>query len=155
MFQSTRPMRGATLRRRDSDNYSHVSIHAPHAGRDFGLRSFISLSVLFQSTRPMRGATGESVVYRQSRDVSIHAPHAGRDAIRLVGGQDASPFQSTRPMRGATIIIANKDLLSEFQSTRPMRGATSAASVSPCSGRVSIHAPHAGRDEKKKGKIAL
>ena len=33
-FQSTRPMRGATFKALDLSNYSFISIHAPHAGRD-------------------------------------------------------------------------------------------------------------------------
>ena len=35
-FQSTRPMRGATAFRRLSASDLFISIHAPHAGRDFG-----------------------------------------------------------------------------------------------------------------------
>ena len=34
-FQSTRPMRGATVLYPDSTTYVIISIHAPHAGRDF------------------------------------------------------------------------------------------------------------------------
>ena len=33
-FQSTRPMRGATRRGLDLSGLRHISIHAPHAGRD-------------------------------------------------------------------------------------------------------------------------
>ena len=33
-FQSTRPMRGATLLRHGVDAVQAISIHAPHAGRD-------------------------------------------------------------------------------------------------------------------------
>ena len=79
VFQSTRPMRGAT---RDTARYTvgvSVSIHAPHAGRDIvhRLSQYLYKSFnprapcgarlricdllvpmfLFQSTRPMRGAT--------------------------------------------------------------------------------------------------
>ena len=35
MFQSTRPMRGATSAEKQEDPTTKVSIHAPHAGRDF------------------------------------------------------------------------------------------------------------------------
>ena len=56
-FQSTRPMRGATTPRSNDHGHDTVSIHAPHAGRD--------------------------PVFRHRRSalhwVSIHAPHAGRD----------------------------------------------------------------------------
>ena len=57
-FQSTRPMRGATLCDLSDGAAAGVSIHAPHAGRDSG--------------------SGDALV---AMAVSIHAPHAGRDTI--------------------------------------------------------------------------
>ena len=78
MFQSTRPVRGATLTAIQRRAMNFVSIHAPRAGRDFAL--FASSAVWsFQSTRPVRGATTSSA-----------------DAF------GCSMFQSTRPVRGAT-----------------------------------------------------
>ena len=56
-FQSTRPMRGATLVDQPELRPSDISIHAPHAGRD---------------------QKGQSQEHRQH--ISIHAPHAGRDS---------------------------------------------------------------------------
>ena len=60
LFQSTRPMRGATV-----------------------LTPWQTASSAFQSTRPMRGATGDDDVLRVVVHVSIHAPHAGRDRFIL------------------------------------------------------------------------
>ena len=57
MFQSTRPMRGATRSRQQETGISK-----------------------FQSTRPMRGATAYAVGDMFADIVSIHAPHAGRDS---------------------------------------------------------------------------
>ena len=58
----------------------HISIHAPHAGRD-----------------------GHSFKVSDKRSViSIHAPHAGRDVTVQVVCLREIEFQSTRPMRGAT-----------------------------------------------------
>ncbi|EFR40730.1 hypothetical protein HMPREF9162_2205 [Selenomonas sp. oral taxon 137 str. F0430] len=57
MFQSTRPVRGATAAAGVHTRGSDVSIHAPRAGRDL-LRTESRYShPLFQSTRPVRGAT--------------------------------------------------------------------------------------------------
>ena len=64
-FQSTRPMRGATMARAYQDGF-----------------------LLFQSTRPMRGATIDAVQQLIHPVVSIHAPHAGRDR-RADGEEDA------------------------------------------------------------------
>ena len=55
-FQSTRPMRGATISIIHPELTLNVSIHAPHAGRDL--------------VKPHAHAFVR---------VSIHAPHAGRD----------------------------------------------------------------------------
>ena len=77
----------------------------------------------FQSTRPMRGATAE-----------------------VYGCTVEEKFQSTRPMRGATLVRAPYHVQDGFQSTRPMRGATVDAYLVLLGLRISIHAPHAGRD---------
>ena len=170
-FQSTRPMRGATLL----------------------LRPFIGL-LLFQSTRPMRGATFAVVRLCEPVLISIHAPHAGRDGLYYKPDCGSKEFQSTRPMRGATsayslpllychdfnprapcgarpccvrdrfqnIFIsihaphAGRDRRPQtsrwqkaaFQSTRPMRGATGLKFSDGTYADISIHAPHAGRDTR-------
>ena len=56
LFQSTRPVRGATTVKAVGGNVN-----------------------LFQSTRPVRGATENLYDYIQSYAISIHAPRAGRD----------------------------------------------------------------------------
>ena len=57
IFQSTRPVRGATIGNYDPPITQYISIHAPRAGRDFLLCN----SVLADF-------------------ISIHAPRAGRDS---------------------------------------------------------------------------
>ena len=101
----------------------------------------------FQSTRPMRGATPAESTIREHLSVSIHAPHAGRDEMRGELQKRINEFQSTRPMRGATLRSDRCPLPKRFQSTRPMRGATASASKMFGVPVVSIHAPHAGRDD--------
>ena len=103
VFQSTRPMRGATLqRRRGHFLFMNFNPRAPCGARLETVEK-VEVTLLFQSTRPMRGAT----------------------ITPASGWAGTATFQSTRPMRGAT---AHKTLMGEvqkiFQSTRPMRGAT-------------------------------
>ena len=62
LFQSTRPMRGATV---------------PGSG-------ILSRPSRFQSTRPMRGATKGYNLWLVEMAISIHAPHAGRDYIQVL-----------------------------------------------------------------------
>ena len=123
-FQSTRPVRGATIAVKRHFQFNAISIHAPRAGRDF--------------------AVG---FHADSLEISIHAPRAGRDIdtrLSLLSKYDFNPrapcgarlmrfsmsaifseFQSTRPVRGATKTLTSFECsTSKFQSTRPVRGAT-------------------------------
>ena len=79
-FQSTLPMRGATMASEEAKIIANISIHAPHAGSD------------------------PPAEFNNSRDkISIHAPHAGSDlSIYLMATTPTEKFQSTLPMRGAT-----------------------------------------------------
>ena len=147
VFQSTRPLRGATVTWPDIRQMLKISIHAPLAGRDgpwpcrpsacphFNPRApcgarpstgaHSSANGVFQSTRPLRGAT-----------VAV---------ISLILAGDT--FQSTRPLRGATALAAYRPVFPNiFQSTRPLRGATSAPAAHRRRLPISIHAPLAGRD---------
>ena len=147
-------MRGATYMSREPIIQMLVSIHAPHAGRDH-----------------QRTAMNRQV------SVSIHAPHAGRDPSACVIVVSLIVFQSTRPMRGATacrrshcpllrsfnprapcgarqINMISSARTMVFQSTRPMRGATTTDDFICSLIVVSIHAPHAGRDDVRAARRA-
>ena len=78
-FQSTRPVKGATLGTGD-----------PQAEAEF------------QSTRPVKGATVNLVYMIPAAAVSIHAPREGRDPSTSSDGGWFVWFQSTRPVKGAT-----------------------------------------------------
>ena len=79
VFQSTRPVRGETLRDRPDRGRVQISIHSPRAGRDYAFIDFIGLLFQFQSTRPVRGETKCSIKRTPSSQISIHSPRAGRD----------------------------------------------------------------------------
>ena len=100
----------------------------------------------FQSTRPIRGATVERRVGVIGRIISIHAPHTGRDHRLFCQRGSKGRFQSTRPIRGATGFFHFNGMPFEFQSTRPIRGATTRLFPIWLTERISIHAPHTGRD---------
>ena len=123
LFQSTRPVWGATHVDTPLDTKRIVSIHAPRVWRD------------------LRGSAAAGGL-----GVSIHAPRVGRDrscrmmrlwqrcfnprapcGARRVGIMPASwypSFQSTRPVWGATLMRAPWSCIFVFQSTRPVWGAT-------------------------------
>ena len=73
-FQSTRPVRGATLH------------HAAPPS-----------DPLFQSTRPVRGATSNSPHLKTPKTISIHAPRAGRDNNCNFGHRLANNFNPRTP----------------------------------------------------------
>ena len=86
LFQSTHPLRGATL-----------------CG---GLCRRQLLK--FQSTHPLRGATALKKCMARSPEISIHAPLAGCDFAVLLMAVCAIEFQSTHPLRGATWCTTRK-----------------------------------------------
>ena len=97
LFQSTRPMRGATI---------------------LGSRYHTAMA-LFQSTRPMRGATRDirtnsgSILFQSTRP--MRGATTGHGLKITVG-----IFQSTRPMRGATsFLIAAWRALADFNPRAP------------------------------------
>ena len=80
IFQSTHPVRGATLDLHLRADKEQISIHAPRAGCDGKHMMELSLEELFQSTHPVRGATtGDTIKDRLHYIISIHAPRAGCD----------------------------------------------------------------------------
>ena len=146
LFQSTRPLRGATVALGADTILTRISIHAPLAGRDS--RFFCASAALnaISIHAPLAGRDGIFGRIQRRKLISIHAPLAGRDnyADKLVGLIDISihaplagrdkrqndfrqnqpQFQSTRPLRGATLAISLIKRKMRFQSTRPLRGAT-------------------------------
>ena len=124
VFQSTRPVRGATLGGFFGCHYFAVSIHAPRAGRD--RRSGIALAIIrrFQSTRPVRGATAS-----------------------ILAVFDYKMFQSTRPVRGATDRETDRVSTTTVSIHAPRAGRDFSISSISLFMRVSIHAPRAGRDK--------
>ena len=79
-FQSTHPLRGATVYDANRAMWHRISIHAPLAGCDNTTLNRCMTSTPFQSTHPLRGATWPTSRRKQSKE----------------------KFQSTHPLRGAT-----------------------------------------------------
>ena len=123
-FQSTRPMRGATIITHTPKRPRiYFNPRAPCGARPAIKASYVPLD-LFQSTRPMRGATTKGFILKFFiQNFNPRAP-CGARLTGIDGVTDTSVFQSTRPMRGATKVAHVILIYLKFQSTRPMRGAT-------------------------------
>ena len=124
-FQSTRPIRGATIRRCFCKSPSRFQSTRPIRGATSVTWSKL-VPLGFQSTRPIRGATSRQTIYNEIRrgDFNPRAPYGARHLLSAHALCE-SQFQSTRPIRGAT--SENGYVLGGchgFQSTRPIRGAT-------------------------------
>jgi len=96
----------------------------------------------------MRGETATiGTVYVTAKNFNPLSPCGERQSISL-GSICFSAFQSTLPMRGETKSEAYEKYLKViFQSTLPMRGETFDSPQSINDLIISIHSPHAGRDD--------
>ena len=81
MFQSTRPMRGATISSKDEPALLMFQSTRPMRGATVA-SSTRCAGQKFQSTRPVWGATSDDTMARRYPHVSIHAPRVGRDPMR-------------------------------------------------------------------------
>ena len=125
IFQSTLPVRGATLRRNISYEYltdfnprspcgerliglpktfiyAVISIHAPRAGSDHDvlyLYAVYAISIHAPRAGSDKGAVNPLV---SEYNISIHAPRAGSDIFNSPESSFKHRFQSTLPVRGAT-----------------------------------------------------
>ena len=124
VFQSTRPIRGAT--------------------RGWGGSGG---EIIFQSTRPIRGATQYITrLGRGSSDFNPRAPYGARlEAFQAIG--EAIVFQSTRPIRGATCLRCQyRHDDNDFNPRAPYGARRITTGQTLNFGAISIHAPHTGRD---------
>ena len=129
LFQSSRPVRGATGEFLQEQNAAAISILAPRAGRDL--------------------STGQQSI---GDAISILAPRAGRDQADDPR-QDLTGISILAPRAGRdTLCTAERVLPLPFQSSRPVRGATSAVSEFLTKPFISILAPRAGRDISSRGR---
>ena len=147
LFQSTRPLRGATSSAMPSTRTIMISIHAPLAGRDLGLG--LDAAQLFISIHaPLAGRDDVMMhVCHVLGFISIHAPLAGRDAVPTFRIFSTAWISIHAPLAGRDgRATASCRHCREFQSTRPLRGATRPITAAWFRRRISIHAPLAGRD---------
>ena len=152
-FQSTRPIRGATLLYRVSlCNGEPISIHAPHTGRDAGRWRCQGHTGNFNPRAPYGARRNVTEADRNIAFISIHAPHTGRDAAPPCISIKYSKFQSTRPIRGATIrwYTFEYDRI-HFNPRAPYGARRPCVRALNAMIRISIHAPHTGRDGGIKG----
>ena len=127
-FQSTHPMRGATVANMVKAVGFAISIHAPHAGCD-----------------PRRCCPSRRGGYFNPRTPCGVRQRPFRRSRR-------SPYFNPRTPCGVRpcACALRASMLVEFQSTHPMRGATRVRLYRGFCVYISIHAPHAGCETNRK-----
>ncbi len=124
-----------------------ISIHAPHAGCDFGRYQSQGSVRAISIHAPHAGCDDLQLFVKRLRKISIHAPHAGCDMVMSISGAKAGLFQSTHPMRGATKRYERPRASSRhFNPRTPCGVRRSHHQNVHVLGAISIHAPHAGCD---------
>ena len=127
VFQSTRPVWGATHSPASDPGCARISIHAPRVGRDSSFRRCPCTAAAFQSTRPVWGATRADGWRRYVlQHFNPRAPCGARRRGRLAAHAGMANFNPRAPC-GARL--------------------GPALSLSP-SLLISIHAPRVGRDQR-------
>ena len=141
-------MRGATTSGVSAFADDGISIHAPHAGRDFRPSSLVSRKNKNFNPRAPCGARPVTLDSKVAIvTISIHAPHAGRDPSEPLPGSPLIYFNPRAPCgaRQDGVVVA---LLGDGISIHaPHAGRDPDVPQRGDPGyRISIHAPHAGRD---------
>ena len=130
VFQSTHPLRGATVDGVETSVDLDISIHAPLAGCDTHYDFSGGRGSLFQSTHPLRGAT-------------IIGAFAACSSVN---------FNPRTPCGVRPLYEGRQGDVSGFQSTHPLRGTTHLCYISGGDFVISIHAPLAGCDHQPDGR---
>ncbi len=145
LFQSTHPLRGATIFRDNRTNILTVSIHAPLARCDFYCISICNKSNCFNPRTPC-----EVRPQRQweSYAVKCFNPRTPCE-VRLIsvrGSPSQRCFNPRTPCEVRPFLTAMRFVQILFQSTHPLRGATFLGKDYRHRCNVSIHAPLARCD---------
>ena len=125
LFQSTRPVRGATVRRGHAHQGRAISIHAPRAGRD----------------------ADQLQKLQNKLDISIHAPRAGRDLGSMPSRLAVLYFNPRAPCGARLHLLPEFRLVFDISIHAPRAGRDAlVGGQRPDLCGISIHAPRAGRD---------
>ena len=149
LFQSTPPVRGATISGRQTNGYLVSGFQStPPVRGATGSPENGTLTRVFQSTPPVRGATRRTKRRTTERCFNPRPPCGERRRVLRPDGTFWL-FQSTPPVRGATQSLGLLPAPNRSFNPRPPCGERH---LGPLGGRVglgvSIHAPRAGSDPR-------
>ena len=128
LFQSTLPLRGATVTLRPQSLIRRISIHAPLTGSDTGSANTEPESTI-SIHAPLTGSDYSAMTICLSADISIHAPLTGSDRNYLIFWSPEKIFQSTLPLRGATLTPNPCQLSVPISIHAPLTGSDRTAAI--------------------------
>ena len=169
-FNSRTPCGVRQLVLRSSLPSVHVSIHAPHVGRDCAISLDMRARLVFQFTHPVWGATpdpqegggrffkfqfthpmwGATISQRHiicHSLVSIHAPQWGATRVSTSETTEPNSFNSRTPCGVRLDWITSQTPRSCFNSRTPCGVRLYGQLHNGRKEQVSIHAPHVGCDQ--------
>ena len=123
LFQSTPPVKAATIIMSTLNDGWNISIHAAREGGDIAIGS-----------------------EKYIRIISIHAAREGGDHRLKLHPRKLCKFQSTPPVKAATIKDGGTSVSVSFQSTPPVKAATVSWLRKRQTRSISIHAAREGGD---------
>ena len=145
-FQSTPPMRVATLTIVDQHYIEKISIHATHAGGDSYETVYEASNIYFNPRHPCGWRPDFQGTRFSLWPISIHATHAGGDPTVIDDQRLSRDFNPRHPCGWRRVVKYVNTAPSTFQSTPPMRVATVVRQAYKTDPAISIHATHAGGD---------
>ena len=173
LFQSTRPIRGATHTSRDQSaqkenfnprapygarrrgrsfppNLGGISIHAPHTGRDYHDVGVCPLGDGISIHAPHTGRDAVSSVGTQQSRISIHAPHTGRDGTACCFSAARWDFNPRAPYGARRSCLPSTPFARNFNPRAPYGARLGGIWAVLLLCHISIHAPHTGRDAPRR-----
>ena len=125
-FQSTLPIRGATLSAGSARKSNKISIHTPHTGSDKITYAYHKFETDFNPHSPCGERHYDNSNIKPQPMISIHTPHAGSDNRLCTTVFSMVYFNPHSPCGERPETMLNQFISRAFQSTLPMRGATPA-----------------------------
>ncbi len=147
LFQSTRPVWGATISRLVSIRLSKFQSTRPVWGATFCPRA-LGVTAAFQSTRPVWGATSTARSCAARICISIHAPRVGRDLYFALIAFIYANFNPRAPCGARPDCICVDVRVSLISIHAPRVGRDKYAKCAVKYKDISIHAPRVGRDHQ-------
>ena len=155
LFQSTLPLRGATISRFHARCYAaYFNPRSPYGERPVIYR-FARVHFLFQSTLPLRGATNGRVTSKLAEEFQSTLPLRGATPGGPGAGAAAPDFNPRSPYGERPLVFAMATARLKISIHAPLTGSDNFWAIRRKKLQISIHAPLTGSDLPPSAVVAL